>query len=55
MPTIIDYTGFNNYIKETTVKNKIVIHGTAGGNAAGAINWMKSGAGRGVATTFVIS
>ena len=55
MREILDYTGFNNYIKKQTKKNKIVIHGTAGGTAQGSINWMKSGSGRGVATTFIIT
>lgn len=51
---INDVKDFNNYIPSLSTKNKIVIHGTAGGTAIGAINWMKGGAGQGVAVHFVI-
>lgn len=55
-PTIIDYKKFTNYVKRETQKDKVVIHGTAGGTANGAIGWMNNpqGAGRNVATHFVI-
>lgn len=34
---IIQVKDFTNFVNKQVVKNKIVIHGTAGGNAQGAI------------------
>jgi hypothetical protein len=49
-----DVKNFTNYVQTPVSKNKIVIHGTAGGSANGAIHWMNGGAGRNVAVDFVI-
>ena len=51
---IIQVKGFNNYINQDTTKTKIVLHGTYGGTAAGAIAWLNGQAGRGVSVHYVI-
>jgi|GEM_PF-4384029 N-acetyl-anhydromuramyl-L-alanine amidase AmpD len=51
---IIDVPNFKNYIQQEVSKNKIVIHGTAGGTYTGALQTFISGA-KGVSTHFIIS
>ena len=51
---IIKVKGFNNYINQDTTKTKIVLHGTYGGTAAGAIAWLNGQAGRVVSVHYVI-
>lgn len=51
---IIQIKNFNNFVDKNTVKNKIVLHGTAGGTAQGAISWLNGPAGKGVAVHYVI-
>ncbi len=51
---IIQVKNFNNYIQQQTVKNKIVLHGTYGGTAEGAIAWLNGQAGKGVSVHYVI-
>lgn len=51
---IIDVPKFNNYIKQVTKKNKIVVHGTASGTSKGSIDWLNGPAGKGVSVHFVI-
>lgn len=41
---IIQVSGFTNFIKQQTAKNKIVIHGTYGGTYEGALQTFKTGA-----------
>lgn len=52
--SIIQVKGFTNYIKRSTIKHSIVLHGTAGGTAQGAISWLSGPAGKGVAVHCVI-
>lgn len=51
---IIQVKGFTNYINQNTIKSKIVLHGTYGGTAEGAIAWLNGQAGRGVSVHYVI-
>lgn len=51
---IINVQNFKNYIPQQVKKNKIVIHGTAGGTFSGALQTFIMGQ-RGVATNFIIS
>ena len=51
---IIKVKGFTNYINQNTIKSKIVLHGTYGGTAEGAIAWLNGQAGRGVSVHYVI-
>jgi len=51
---IIKVKGFTNYINQNTIKSKIVLHGTYGGTAEGAINWLNGPAGKGVSVHYVI-
>ncbi len=51
---IIQVKNFNNYIHTDTEKKSIVLHGTYGGTAEGAIAWLNGQAGKGVAVHFVI-
>lgn len=45
---------FTNYKKIQTKKRMIVIHGTAGGTASGAIQFMRKYSGQNVAVNYVI-
>jgi len=51
---IIQVKNFNNYIHTDTEKKSIVLHGTYGGTAEGAIAWLNGQAGRGVSVHYVI-
>lgn len=51
---IIQVKNFNNYIHTDTEKKSIVLHGTYGGTAQGAIAWLNGQAGKGVAVHYVI-
>lgn len=51
---IIPVQNFNNYIQQQTIKRIIVIHGTAGGTADGAITFMRKDSGKGVSVHYVI-
>lgn len=51
---IIQVKNFNNYINTDTQKKSIVLHGTYGGTAQGAIAWLNGQAGKGVAVHYVI-
>lgn len=55
---VIHQKNFTNYVHKPPPyrRNKIVIHGTAGGTAQGAISWMNNpnGAGKNVSVNFVI-
>lgn len=52
---IIQIENFTNYVNQDTIKTKIVLHGTYGGTATGAIQWMRGGSGKNVSVHFVIS
>ena len=51
---IIQVKNFTNYINQNTTKSKIVLHGTYGGSAEGAISWLNGPAGKGVSVHYVI-
>lgn len=51
---IIQVKNFKNFVNQQTVKNKIIIHGTASGNAQGSIQWLSGQAGKNVSVHFVI-
>ena len=51
---IIPVQKFNNYIQQQTVKKIIVIHGTTGGTANGAITFMRKDSGADVSVHYVI-
>ena len=51
---IIQVKNFNNYIHTDTEKKSIVLHGTYGGTAEGAITWLNGQAGKGVSVHYVI-
>ena len=51
---IIKVKGFTNYINQNTIKSKIVLHGTYGGTAEGAIAWLNGQAGKGVSVHYII-
>ena len=51
---IIQVKNFNNYIHTDTEKKSIVLHGTYGGTAEGAISWLNGPAGKGVSVHYVI-
>lgn len=54
MNTILDVKNFINYVKKPVQKNKVVIHGTAGGTYDGALQTFITGE-RGLSTHFIIS
>lgn len=51
---IVNVNKFNNYVQKETKKRVIVIHGTAGGTANGAIQFMKKYSGQNVSVHYVI-